>query len=167
MSKVEKLFKVPVGDWSNDGHKQCVDYYVKANYSVSEMIQAYKDTCKKIGLQMNHNTDYTGIESKSSWKNWRYLLTEYEQNSISEDAIEILQNHGFNFNKMEDIDLDSDGNVTSAFFNSEDVVKLFMWFISYSMPEDFYYKPFIIEAEPIVGYWNNELNHQIGYGVFW
>ena len=164
----KKLFKVPVGDWSDDGHGKYEDYYVEANYSAQEMRQAYKDTCKKIGLQMNHNTDYTGIEGLKSWGNWRYLLTNYEQSSISEEAIEILLEHGFDF---ENFDGERDENdkliVQDIYFSSENVFELFMWFVSYSMPNDFEYKQVTFEAEPIVGYWNDGLNHQIGYGVFY
>ena len=163
----EKLYKIPVGDWSDDGHGECDNYYITTNYSASEMRQAYKDTCKKIGLQLNHNTDYTEIEGMSTWKNWRYLLTDYEQNTIEEDALDILLSHGFDISIAEEYEEDDEGKIVSATFDSRGVFKLFMWFISYSMPSDFEYKEFKIEAEPINGYWNKELNHQIGYGVFW
>lgn len=164
MSK--KLFKVPVGDWSQDGHNQCENYFVETNYSAKEMRQAYKDTCKKIGLQMNHgDTDYTGLGLK--FRDSRCLLSEYEESSICEDAVEILLNHGFEFKRV-DGERDKDGNfiVQEAYFDSEGVFDLFMWFISHSLPSDFEYNQVTLEAEPIIGYWNKELNEQIGYGVF-
>lgn len=172
INKVEKtLFKVPIGDWSKDGHNQSEDFYVYCNYPVEAMRQAYKDTCKKIGLQMNHNENYTGIEGLG-YRTWRYLLTEYEESSISEDAVEILLNHGFKFSEDE-LPSDEfeyhDGRfiaVSSVSASTETVFKLFMWFISYSMPKDFEWEELNLEAEPIVGYWNKGLNQQIGYGVF-
>ncbi|MGG2091331.1 hypothetical protein AB1283_01015 [Bacillus sp. S13(2024)] len=161
------LFKVPVGDWSEDGHNQSKDFYVYCNYPVEQMRQAYKDTCKKIGLQMNHNTNYIGIEIRG-FRSWRYLLTEYEESSICEDAVEILLEHGFEF---DGIDGDRDENnkfvLQKAAFSEEGVLNLFMWFISYSMPEDFEWEQVTFNAEPIVGYWCDGLNHQIGYGVFY
>ncbi|UUV25979.1 MULTISPECIES: hypothetical protein [Lysinibacillus] len=164
----EKLFKVPVGDWSDDGHGKCENYYVEANYSAIEMRQAYKDTCKKIGLQLHYGEDYTGIKNMERYNNWRYLLSEYEQSSICEEAVEILLNHGFEFSRV-DGETDENDNylVQEAYFSSEGVFDLFMWFIKYSMPSDFEYKQVTLDAEPIVGYWNKELNHQVGYGVFY
>lgn len=161
-----KLFKVPVGDWSKDGHNQCDTYYVETNYSAKEMRQAYKDTCKKIGLQMNHSdTDYTGLGLK--FRDSRCLLSEYEESSISEEAVEILLEHGFDFDR---VDGERDKNdkliLQEVYFSSEGVFDLFMWFISYSMPSDFEYKQVKLEAEPINGWWNKDLNEQIGYGVF-
>ena len=41
-----------------------------------------------------------------------------------------------------------------------------MNFIALSMPEDFTYKLIESEIEPINGYWNGELNAQVGYGLF-
>ena len=41
-----------------------------------------------------------------------------------------------------------------------------MNFIALSMPEDFTYKLIEQEYEYINGYWNDELNHQFGYGLF-
>lgn len=167
----KKLFKVPVGDWSKDGHSQCDTYYVETNYSAKEMRQAYKDTCEKIGLQLNHSDNYTGIPEVTDWRNkddaWRILLSEYEESSINKKAVEILLEHGFDFNR---VDGERDGKdqfiVQEAYFNSEGVFDLFMWFISYSMPSDFEYKQVKLEAEPINGWWKSDLNHQIGYGVF-
>lgn len=163
----KKLFQIPVGDWSRDGHNQLETYYVTANYSAQEMRQAYKDTCKKIGLQLNHNTDYTGIIPEDKWNNWRYLLTEYEQSSIPEEAVEILLEHGFTFDRV-DGERDDNGVIViqEVYFDTEGVFDLFMWFISYSMPDDFEYEEFKLDAEPINGWWCDGLNHQIGYGVF-
>ena len=163
----KKLFKVPVGDWSDNGHGKRADYYLEANYSAQDMRQAYKDTCKKIGLQMNHNQDYTGIERISSWSSWRHLLTEYEASSIDEKAIDILLEHGYKFSECEAFDEDDNLIKDEIYFNSDSVFDLFMWFISYSMPSDFEYKQVTQEAESIIGYWSDDLNHQIGYGVFY
>lgn len=166
------LFKVPVGDWSNDGHNQSQDFYVYCNYPAEMMRQAYKDTCKKIGLQLNHNTNYTGIDGLG-YRTWRNLLTEYEESRISEEAVEILLNHGFKFKESE-LSNDEfeyhDGQfmaISSASASTDTVFNLFMWFISYSMPEDFEWEELDLTAEPIVGYWCEGLNQQIGYGVFY
>ncbi|PFA76864.1 hypothetical protein [Bacillus cereus] len=157
------LFKVPVGDWSKDGHNVSENYYVYSNYPLEKMQQAYKDTCKKIGLQMNDSsTNYTGLEDgMGTRRGWRCLLTDYEESTISDEAIQILSEHGFDFRSV--FKDESDGTI---YFTSKDVFTLFMWFISYSMPKDFEWKELNLDAEAIIGYWSESLNHQIGYGVF-
>lgn len=172
---MENLFKVPVGDWSKDGHNQHTDYYVTANYPVEDMRQAYKDTCKKIGLQLNHSTNYTGIEGatrryEKTGEEWRVLLAEYGECAIDERAYRILLEHGFDFERIDGMRDENDQIVPDdeegVFFCEEGVFDLFMWFVAYSMPKDFEYKEFKLKAEPIIGWWCNGLNHQIGYGVF-
>lgn len=164
---MDNIFLVPVGDWSDDGHGKCDKYYVKANYPVEAMQQAYKDTCNKIGLQMNNGTDYTGL-GINGWQDSRILLAEYEESSINEEAVEILLEHGFDFANVDgEIDENDNFIVQEAYFSSEAVFDLFMWFIKYSMPEDFAYEPFSINAKAIVGFWNKGLNESIGYGVFY
>lgn len=154
---MKNLFKVPVGDWSKDGHNEYKNYYVTCNYAVEDMQQAYKDTCKKIGLQLNHNEDYTGIGeilSYGSEDKWRLMLTEYEESTIDDRAVTILKEHGFESEQMDE-----------GYFDEEAVFNLFMWFISYSLPENFEWEEVVPEATPLVGWWGN-LNHQIGYGVY-
>jgi len=163
---MKNLFKVPVGDWSKDGHSQHVDFYITANYPASRMRQAYKDTCKKIGLQMNHGENYTGIEGVS-YGSWRFLLTEYEESHIPAEAVQILLDHGFDFHRVEGERDENDLIIAQdVYFDAEGVFDLFMWFVKYSMPEDFQYEQVVLDAEPIVGWWCSGLNHQIGYGVF-
>lgn len=157
----KELIKVPVGDWSNDGHEKCEDYYITANYPIEDMQQAYKDTCKKIGLQLNHTDNYTGIEGATRHRSWRVLLAEYREQGITMEAWNILQEHGFDM--LGDIDIEEENDM--AYFYPHDVFNLFMWFVSYSMPDDFKYEEFTIKAKPLIGYWC-DLNHQIGYGVF-
>lgn len=157
------LFKVPVGDWSKDGHNESKDYYVMCSHTVEEMQQAYRDTCKKIGLQMHHTDNYTDIPETVKHRSWRMLLTEYEQNEIDYEAIKILEEHGFDFDGIDgESDEEDEDSLATAYFDSKDVFRLFMWFISYSL-ENFEYEE--VKAEAIIGYWG-KLNHQIGYGVF-
>lgn len=167
MTKEMQLYQVPIGDWSSDGHGKYDTFYVYANYSAPEMAQAYKNTCKKIGLQMNHNENYTGLKEADNYGSWRLLLTEYEEYSISEKAVKILLEHGFDFKRV-DGERDENGNfiIQEAYFYAEGVFDLFMWFISYSMPDDFKYQQYELNVPSIIGWWNSDLNHQIGYGIY-
>jgi hypothetical protein len=153
----EHILKVPIGDWSCDGHNQSSDYYIISNYPVEDLQQAYKDTCKKIGLQLNHNENYTGLPECNGYGSWRQIATEYQDSEIEEEALEILIEHGCTMygKKL------TKGN---DYLSGGDMFELFMWFISYSMPKNFEYR--VLEAQAINGYWGN-LNVQIGYGCFY
>lgn len=163
------LCKVPVGDWSKDGHSQHKDFYVSSNYPVKDMQQAYRDTCKKIGLQLNHSDNYMGIDGADkhdSKDKWRFLLTEYEQSSIDEKAVKILLDNGFDFGRVDGERDENDKMILQeVYFYDEGVFDLFLWFVSFSMPNDFSWEEVVQDAVPIVGWWS-DLNHQIGYGVY-
>lgn len=44
------VYKLVLGDWSKDGHKQSEDFLFDCNYDVHKIRQAYKDSCKKLEL---------------------------------------------------------------------------------------------------------------------
>lgn len=50
--------------------------------------------------------------------------------------------------------------------DTKDCAMFIMNFIALSMPDDFTYKLVEVESEPINGWWNDELNHQFGYGLY-
>ena len=154
MSK-KHILRLFVGDKSEDGHGKCRDYYIISSHPVEVVQQAYKDTCKKIGLQLNNGEDFTGL-SNSIDGSWRYLATECEDYEIPEEAMEILVEHGCTL-YGKPLTLESE-----PYLGADDIFELFMWFVTYSSPDDFEYEK--LEAENING-WGN-LDAQIGYGCF-
>ena len=124
------VYKLVLGDWSKDGHKQSEDFLFDCNYDVHKIRQAYKDSCKKLGITFNDGRDYTDNAGCLKDIEWRRVGCDYYINE------------------------------------TQDCAKLIMNFIALSMPEDFTYKLTESEIEPINGYWNGELNAQLGYGLF-
>ena len=153
------IYKLELGDWSEDGHKISEAFLFDCNYDIHMIRQAYKDSCKKLGVTFNYNEDYTGLGL--GYGSERQVWTEYEESSISETAFEILNN----FNCFDEVEwFEEDG----AYYvnGSKDSAKLIMNFIALSMPEDFRYK---LTREPRVesiNSWNDELSQQFGYGLF-
>ena len=84
------IYKLVLGDWSDDGHGISKDFLFECNYDVHKIRQAYKDSCKKLGVTFNHNKDYTGLGL--GYGNERQVWTEYEEDGISKTAFEILDN---------------------------------------------------------------------------
>jgi hypothetical protein len=166
------LYKLVIGDWSDDGHGKSKDFIFDCNYDVSKIRQAYKDSCKSLGISFNHNQDYTGLNLGYGTK--RQVWTEYEDCSISETAFEILKDNGcfkgiLDDEFLQDINPENDDyeeELENIDFTKEDAAMIIMNFIALSMPEDFTYSLVKQEIEPINGWWNPELNVQFGYGLF-
>ena len=155
MSKV----KLTIGDWSQDGHNEFEIFVYEVNKSVEEIRQAYKDSCKKTGVQFNHNVNYTGLVERSYEK----ICTEYEDDKIREDAIEILKNFDFDLSKY--------CNEDFGFDDVEQFCELILNFIKLSLldltwEEAAFKKSELKTIEPINGWWNTSLNVQFGYGLF-
>ena len=146
---MKTLMKLTIGDWSKDGHNRMEHYYLNSNYDVHQVREAYKNSCKKTGVTFNHNEDYTGLGL--TYDSPRQIWCEYEEREISEDALKILNDFGID---------------CEATADTEEAAEIIMKFIALSLPDDFKYEFCKLDAEPINGYWNGELNCQFGYGLF-
>lgn len=145
--------KLNLGDWSEDGHGKCDSLILEVNKDVSEIRQGYKDSCKLVGVQFNHNENYAGLQRTS--RTPLHIWTEYEDSYISEEAMECL--------------------IESGLFKDEEEYcqkyedypeRLIMDFIKLSLP-DLEYEFLDDEIPSINGFWNDELNCQIGYGLYY
>lgn len=158
------IYKLTLGDWSEDGHRIHEDFYFDCNYDVHKIRQAYKDSCRKLGITFSINgtrDSYTGLNLSS--RDDCSIWVDYEDYWISETAFDILNEAGC----FKDIICDRD-NFRGQGYSIEDdgdCAKLIMNFIAISMPDDFSYK-LIKEYDSINGYWNDELNDTFGYGLF-
>lgn len=164
--------KLSIGDWSQDGHNIYDVFVYDANKTVSEIRQAYKDSCKLTGLSFNHNQDYTELnlpwnhpESKK-----RKIATEYEDSTISKLAEEILLTHGIDVWEGFDRAVFEPTDVVHI-DGAEHFIELWLKFVRLSLPdlvleEASYKKSELKTIDAINGWWNNELNVQFGYGLF-
>jgi hypothetical protein len=155
--KDKYAIKIPIGDWSNDGHSQCEIITISSNYPVEDLQNAYKASCKLTGVQLNHNEDYTGLGIGRKYGHKRLICTEYEESCISSEALGILRDHG-----LKDRALIEDG----YFEGIEHFTEILLWFISLSLPNDFEYEYTRQDGEYLNGFWNDNLNVQFGYGLF-
>jgi hypothetical protein len=152
------VIKIPIGDWSDDGHGKCDIYKIESNYPVGDLQNAYKASCKLTGVQFNHNQDYTGL--KPSYRSERLICTEYEDGSVSSFAQEVFEEFG-----CTDKFLLEEG----YFDGTKHFTKVLLWFIGLSMPKDWVWN-LIAEDDNIPylnGFWNDNLNVQFGYGLFY
>lgn len=151
-------YTIPIGDWSDDGHGKCKEYDFLTNYSVEVIQQGYRDSCKLVGVQFHSGEDMTGLRTERSWNNSREICADYEESTISGDALDSLEEHGLTDEYILEY---------SSFDGTQHFAETILWFISLSMPKDFVYE-IAKESNKVYlnGYWGN-LNEQFGYGLFY
>lgn len=146
---MNNTYKLVIGDWSGDGHGKCQDFLYKTNKELSEIQQAYRDSCELTGVAFHH----------SHGRGWREICTNYDEYVINNETLELLLKHG-----MPDDMFENYPDEESQFVCSDDIAGLIMWFIGLSL-ENFEYEGVNSEIKAINGWWGG-LNHQFGYGVF-
>ena len=155
MNSESSTFEIamPIGDWSADGHGRCEEVDFISNYDVHALRDAYKKSVVSIGISFDSDTN-RGIA--------RQICTNYEQAEVPAEVMKQLAALGYNVPK--DI-LTKDG---SGLYHPEEFCKLILWFIGISMPDDWKWE---IKKQPkkvyLNGWWNDELNVQFGYGLFY
>ena len=70
-------FRLPIGDWSGDGHSQCKYYTVSSNKPISEVREAHYKIEETTGINIEE------------------LANVYEENWIESEDVEKLVNIGF------------------------------------------------------------------------
>lgn len=149
-------FTVPIGDWSDDGHGKCDEYIVQCSHSASECRKAYIDSCRLTGYQFHHN--HPGIPQVRGVP----LCADYEDNVISWDAVERFREHGLDILSLLEDEWEEEDDVSVG---TDELLRIIMAFIGLSL-KDFSWEE--IKSPPaLFGYWNDELNVQMGYGCFY
>lgn len=153
-------YKIVLGDWSHDGHNQSENFLFKTNYTQEQIQEAYRESCRKTGLQFHHK------QWKEDYSDGTPLFTEYEEYWVSKEVHDGLVGLGI----PEEIDLvtyddEEDEEANYQCDGSDHLVLIILWFISLSLPEDFKYEIIKDDVPSINGWWG-KLNHQFGYGLF-
>lgn len=160
------IYRLVLGDWSEDGHGILKEVLIECNCNdVVDIQNAYKASCKKLGVQFNDDKDYTG--RNLPYGDPHFIWTEYGDSNMSVVAYDILNKAGC-FDGI-DIEENDDGRYYIESIEGcvlEEHAKVIMNFISLSMPDDFSYQIIKKNYPCINGYWNDNLNVQFGYGLF-
>lgn len=160
---MKKMYLV-LGDWSDDGHGKSDKILVESNCTVDGVQQAYKDSCKMTGVQFNHNENYSGLKS------YLEIATDYEENTIPVEAVEIFrEKFGLTKEIIEGWELDDEYEEGEPIhLNSDSIVNAWIWFVRLSHPEIIIQEVDVKDEIPCInGYWNKNLNVQFGYGLYY
>lgn len=87
-------FKIPIGDWSHDGHGQKEIFLIKSNKPVEHVRELYFQACDKIGFSLD------GSYKKTS----STPCCEYEDITFSKETLQELLDFGVKL-KKETIDI--------------------------------------------------------------
>lgn len=151
----EFLQRIVIGDSCGGGHGKFIEFYFASNLTDKQIQNAYKETCKKIQMQM-HDSNLL-IDKKYEYDYWRFLVSEFEDSIVKEEAVSLLKEHGFEFEYRLIVE---DENI--AILDAEETFRLFMWFVRYSEPT-LEYERIELDAYDINGK-NSSMKYNIGYG---
>jgi len=79
MDNLQHQFRLPIGDWSDDGHGQVEYFLISSNANVKDV--------REVHYQIEETT---GI-------NLEQVCRKYEDNVIKEDVVDMLHQLGFDF----------------------------------------------------------------------
>jgi len=161
---------IVLGDWSSDGHGKSDKVTILVNKTPQEMKLAYKASCKALGISFNHNDDFTEVKPLDNYteqynaENARQVCADYRETQINQWVLDILKDKCSQFIKpevMEEIE------ANDTYINHDTFVGLLMGFVSYSLPKFKWEYPDASDKVPVFnGYWDDELNVQLGYGLY-
>ena len=108
-------FKIPIGDWSGDGHNKVEWYIIRSNKPVKEIRELYFKACDKLGFTLDGHNKLTPC-------------SEYGDNHFDKTILKLLLDFGIKIDNdlKEYIELtetiDSDGfiEIVLALINTQD-----------------------------------------------
>jgi hypothetical protein len=153
---VEYKIKFNIGDYSDDGHGRNEEWLINSNRPASELKEAYKASCRLMGVSFNHNDDFTGLRGNYEEVKQRQICAEYQDSSISEYALGKLVEHGY-----------ADEYVIEwkGFDGADHFLQTVLWFIGKSMPEDWKWEFVKDDGVQTFNGWGG-LSCQLGYGLY-
>jgi hypothetical protein len=148
-------FKIPIGDWSNDGHGEHVDYLIESNKPVEKVRQLYFQACDKIGFSLDNSYKQTHLTP----------AVEYENANFSEETLKALLDFGV---EIEQDVIDGIAEEDYVLFDTEILCDIVLNFIKTQDP-NLQLKRVESEDFPMLqsyGFQNGKHMGYFGYGLF-
>lgn len=152
---MEHTFKLPIGDWSGDGHGKTEDFVIKSNTPIQGVREAYFSACDKIGFTLD------GHDAKTP-------CGEYEESTVPVERFEEMGIHELDTYKEWIEEYKEDGQVEDI--DTSEFAQMVLDFIMIHNPE---VELNIVPAEEMPTfqwYGHDEKKRHIGffgYGLFW
>ncbi|WCF11519.1 hypothetical protein NDS46_31675 (plasmid) [Paenibacillus thiaminolyticus] len=140
-------FKLPIGDWSGDGHGRCDYYLIKSSKPVEQVREIHFNIPEKMGINIEE------------------ICSEYGDCKVEARIIDKLIDLGFDLDLLEDTYQKGE----DAYFSSEDMCQLWIFLL---MKTDLSLRLELIEESniemlPFYGF-DSKQRHIgfVGYGIF-
>jgi len=147
-------FKIPIGDWSGDGHGKHEDYLVESSLPVEEVRELYFQACEKIGFSLDGSHKQTEFTP----------CAEYQESNFNEDTIQKLLEFG-----VEISDEDQDGWIED-YIETEQFCDLVLKFIK-TQDKDLILERVPEEDFPMLQFYGFDKKQRhigyFGYGIFY
>lgn len=160
-----------LGDPSNDGHGKVEKVILNSSVSVGEIRAAYKESCRKTGIEFNHNDDYTGLKKAWTVRKQTQIACDYDNPFVNNESFLELSKFGLTVDILSSYDpeidqSDYDTEEDGYYLSSLSFTKLWIWFVKLSLPDDveLNISNEKVKIPSINGV--DELNVQFGYGLF-
>lgn len=130
--------RIVIGEWAGSANGQFHESFYLSSHSVKELRKAYNKTVSEIELALHQSVGQ-----------YAEICVDYEDNKLSEEAREKLAKAGF---PLEEI-------INEEELYSDDIEKLLLWFLKYSLPE--------VKFEKLEDYkdWDAPFHSLTHYGV--
>lgn len=155
MDKIYKI-KIPIGDWSDDGHGDCEYYKILSTHSVEDLRKAYYKSEKLTRLTFRHDYNEEFISPP--------ICTDYQNPYLTEEHIVVMKKYGYDSSHLFD-------SYSKKYLVEPDNMKdIILWFIGLSL-EDFSHEnvndlEYVTLSEYGDGGMTKRFSHQFGYGCF-
>mgnify|MGYP000709303510 CR=1 FL=1 len=148
--------KLPIGDWSGDGHSQHTDYLIESNKPVEEVRELYFKACEKLGFTLDGNHELAPC-------------AEYGDNRFPEETLDALLEFGVNINKELVASLKEQYEDEAGYIETEDFCDIVLELIK-TQDETLSLKRITEERYPMFQFYgrDNKSRHigYFGYGLF-
>ncbi len=149
---MEHIFKMNVGDYSDDGHGKNEVIVIKSTKSVQDVVNAFLNSGRKLGV----------VEGDDMYPNF-LIAKNYEDTSLSTEFAEAFRNAGIEFEDLTFNDADEDEEPEYHINGTHEIVHLVMRIAQKEL--DFEYE---IDNKSIPSFNGFDgVGPQIGYGLFW
>lgn len=143
MDELEYKFKMPIGDWSDDGHGKCVYFTVLSNKTVEDVREAHFKSQEILNVEN--------------------ICGRYEEMVIGDDDYQALYDLGYDFTQMSGYEYEC-----SLYPSEKDMANIWIFLLKKADPElELQIVNDDVPMLPFYGY-DDKKRHisYVGYGIF-
>lgn len=108
-------FRIPIGDWSGDGHGKDEDMFIESNKPIKEVRELYFKACDNLGFSLDNSYKKTKLTP----------MADYEDYSFRKKTLKALLDFGVKISK-EDVEFIEEQESTDGYELFTDIILAFI-----------------------------------------